>query len=827
MKDITLTGVNTANNTIIYPLKVQTFSTATADVQEGIGTGIEFLVENRGNILTNTGWIENYGFANIPSTTGRWGMRFKIRDNTTIKEMITITPDSRCGINKTNPQTTLDVDGTITSTSLFTGTANISNLVIPDAELTIAKISGLTTQLSGKQNTLTAGSNITINGNVISSTGADNNLTGGDNISVFNGVVELEQSIKINTLNSSTANVCILNIPNNALTILNTSGLQSALNAKQATLTAGTNISIINNAVNVSGLGITSVSGLQTALNGKQATLTAGNGITIDQNNLISSSGGLIAGSNISIVNSCVDLKPNISVTGTITSNGLTIQKSTGNSTLSIIDAATTRNPRIELIRGSSTFGGDIYTDWRMHNDGGDLKFYRQTSNNATNTGESMYLPYNGGLVVNSGTITSSGIITAQSGLIAKNAYLTNFGTSNDMILKNTTMADTSYLVAQGSDGTSNINCHSGKKIIIRVGDAEKGSIDTNGLTMSGTIAGGTLNGTTINATNINVADKIIITHSSPTLYLKDTDHRSGMVHMNANRMYFLSGANNSTVWKEVNGRWPLYLQTDTNAAYFGGHIDTPSTITAGGTITTPTLNATNIGGSTTYGSDWARGGKSIIKNYNADANWAQFSHYNFAYSNTQYALLQHSNGTTLVNCAAGTQLEFRRENAYRLKLDSDGSGTFAGWSRATSHRNYSDDRLKHNEIDISGLEIVRQLNPKKYDKTFEPIYDIAGNPMNDYHGEIEKEHFQEAGFVAQEVLKTDISWVVSEPSKCSEEGTFEPYTVDYNCIMTYGIQAIKELDIIVQRLEKRIGDLEAENDLLTSRVEELETATL
>jgi len=40
----------------------------------------------------------------------------------------------------------------------------------------------------------------------------------------------------------------------------------------------------------------------------------------------------------------------------------------------------------------------------------------------------------------------------------------------------------------------------------------------------------------------ITSTDRIIINNIQPTLYLKDTNHRSGMIHMNNNKMYFLSG---------------------------------------------------------------------------------------------------------------------------------------------------------------------------------------------------------------------------------------------------------------------------------------------
>jgi hypothetical protein len=38
--------------------------------------------------------------------------------------------------------------------------------------------------------------------------------------------------------------------------------------------------------------------------------------------------------------------------------------------------------------------------------------------------------------------------------------------------------------------------------------------------------------------------------------------------------MYFISGAANSEQWQQVNGQWPLYLQTDTNEAVFGRQVN-------------------------------------------------------------------------------------------------------------------------------------------------------------------------------------------------------------------------------------------------------------
>ncbi len=49
--------------------------------------------------------------------------------------------------------------------------------------------------------------------------------------------------------------------------------------------------------------------------------------------------------------------------------------------------------------------------------------------------------------------------------------------------------------------------------------------------------------------------NKLVITGGSPTLYLRDTDSRTGMIHMNSNIMYFLSGVANSDSWTQVNGQ--------------------------------------------------------------------------------------------------------------------------------------------------------------------------------------------------------------------------------------------------------------------------------
>jgi len=120
-------------------------------------------------------------------------------------------------------------------------------------------------------------------------------------------------------------------------------------------------------------------------------------------------------------------------------------------------------------------------------------------------------------------------------------------------------------------------------------------NITITGNTISSAGGGGTLpananfssvNTSTLNTSTIDSGGRVdigdadgqshglVITGNAPTITLKDTDNRSGMIHMNSNKMYFLSGVSNSEAWTQVNGEWPLTLHTDTNRAQFGGQLD-------------------------------------------------------------------------------------------------------------------------------------------------------------------------------------------------------------------------------------------------------------
>jgi hypothetical protein len=61
----------------------------------------------------------------------------------------------------------------------------------------------------------------------------------------------------------------------------------------------------------------------------------------------------------------------------------------------------------------------------------------------------------------------------------------------------------------------------------------------------------------------------------SPTLHLRDTDHRVAFVHCNANILYVLSGSPDATTWTQVGGQWPAYFDLNNNNMVVGGNIQT------------------------------------------------------------------------------------------------------------------------------------------------------------------------------------------------------------------------------------------------------------
>ena len=117
---------------------------------------------------------------------------------------------------------------------------------------------------------------------------------------------------------------------------------------------------------------------------------------------------------------------------------------------------------------------------------------------------------------------------------------------------------------------------------------------------------------------------------SSPTIYLRDTDNNSAMLHCNGNNFYILRGGNDTTSWTTTNGNWPVYWDLTNNDATFGRHINAPAgSITAG----------VNITGVEIYSNGWFRNNNSGTGLYNSATGnhfYSDGQYWNAAYSGTQ-----------------------------------------------------------------------------------------------------------------------------------------------------------------------------------------------
>lgn len=85
-------------------------------------------------------------------------------------------------------------------------------------------------------------------------------------------------------------------------------------------------------------------------------------------------------------------------------------------------------------------------------------------------------------------------------------------------------------------------------------------------------------------AGGITCGNDLIMQGGSPTIYLRDSDNRSSMIHCNANLLYFLRGSGAySTVWEQVYEYWPLVINLENNDVTVGGNFYNPRIERSGG----------------------------------------------------------------------------------------------------------------------------------------------------------------------------------------------------------------------------------------------------
>jgi hypothetical protein len=150
----------------------------------------------------------------------------------------------------------------------------------------------------------------------------------------------------------------------------------------------------------------------------------------------------------------------------------------------------------------------------------------------------------------------------------------------------------------------------------------------------------------------------------------------------------------------------------------------------------------------------------------------------------------------------------------------SDGSITQNNTSSSTTTS--SDDRIKHNETNISNaINIINKLQPKKYIKT-KQLYnrnhnfrlDSNGVPIDNYGNKLNIDYSIETGLIAQDLLEiNELSHVVNGHSYDINGNLIEPkdkpLNVKYNDIFVYTLQALKELIQKNNDLENKVLSLE------------------
>jgi hypothetical protein len=156
---------------------------------------------------------------------------------------------------------------------------------------------------------------------------------------------------------------------------------------------------------------------------------------------------------------------------------------------------------------------------------------------------------------------------------------------------------------------------------------------------------------------------------------------------------------------------------------------------------------------------------------------------------------------------------KFRFNDASANNLSISGNfltaGNFQSGNIITNnHTITSDDRLKHNEIDIcNGLYIIRKLNPQVYQKT-------KNFKHADYIGPVTEPFIVEAGLIAQDIFNID------DISYCVNVGNSDkPYNLNYNNIFVYGLAAIKELD---KSTDIHINNMNIRQDYLASQMHDI-----
>jgi hypothetical protein len=311
----------------------------------------------------------------------------------------------------------------------------------------------------------------------------------------------------------------------------------------------------------------------------------------------------------------------------------------------------------------------------------------------------------------------------------------------------------------------------------------------------------------------VTTTGSVVINSTSPTIYLKDTDNRSAMIHVNSNLFYVLRGnGNNSETWETVGGYWPLQIDLENNNATFGG------TLFAAGSATCARFTTNNASPSLELG-DWSSASTwSAVEGYNG---------YLLLGNTSDRACYLRSNNAAAVNIGANGTNTLVVNNGNIVVNGTTANSTLnviggTGWFSAMSAGSgltvvnafgflqYVSSRreLKENIVSIlssDGLNRILALRPVEF--TMKPEYLADANEYTPFD--------VKRGFIAQEVAEVD-------------HGYGQWGWVDENQMMAAepaikGELPLEDATPIYWNHDAVIADLVASIQVLTARIFELE----
>jgi hypothetical protein len=273
-----------------------------------------------------------------------------------------------------------------------------------------------------------------------------------------------------------------------------------------------------------------------------------------------------------------------------------------------------------------------------------------------------------------------------------------------------------------------------------------------------------------VNKAGDTMSGHLVINNSSPTLYLRDKEHRSAMLHCNSDRFYVLCGDVNSTSWDtkfSVNGRWPMELEFGGGVAKFAGHVELG--------YTTPTSNshaASKAYVDSLINQKFNKNGTDVLTGNLEIKKANPVITFNDTEAGDKNArIILNDNTFKFQKSSTSSSTDYSSNTFLTINLNSL-NATFAGDVIA-----FSDERLKENVLTIeNALEKTISLRGVSY---------------------IRKENNQQSiGLIAQEVEKV-IPEVVSENSDGIKG-------VAYGNLVGILIEAIKELNAKIEKLENK-----------------------